>query len=141
MSEPLSPEREAEIRNRRLDEVTAGPWLVSDDQDGRPVIYVEQTTPAGTVCASVLLTADWASEADVQFVCSARTSVPELLSELDRVRAALDDARADALREAMARLNGVAESASERKQLGLNAAVGVLLDMVTGRDKTAGSTS
>ncbi|MGW2861854.1 hypothetical protein [Streptomyces sp. NPDC001205] len=49
--------------------------------------------------------------------------------------------RAEVLREAIARLNGVAESASERKQPGLDHAVGVLLDMVTGRDESAGGAS
>lgn len=93
MSEPLSPERLAEIRNRRLDEVTAGPWLVSDDPHGRPVVYFERTTPGGAVRASVLLTAGWATEADVQFVCSARESVPQLLAEVDRLRAEVNRLR------------------------------------------------
>ncbi|MGC4925560.1 hypothetical protein [Streptomyces sp. DT117] len=35
----------------------------------------------------MLLSADGASEADVQFVASARRSVPELLAEVDRLRA------------------------------------------------------
>lgn len=101
MTEPLTPERLAEIRNRRLDEVTAGPWLVSDDQYGCPVIYAEQTTPEGTVYGSVLLTAAWASEADVQFVCSARESVPQLLAEVDRLRAEVDRLRREIERPAV----------------------------------------
>jgi hypothetical protein len=83
--EPLSAERLAEIRNRRLDEVTPGPWLVSEDQDGHPLIYVERTTPQRNVYARVLLAADGASEADVQFVASARRSVPELIGEVERL--------------------------------------------------------
>ncbi|MFC9987857.1 hypothetical protein ACFXKV_04670 [Streptomyces globisporus] len=83
---PMTPDRLAEIRNRNLDEVTAGPWLVADGSSGRPVVYVE-TLRDGRTGARVLLSADGASEADVQFVASARRSVPELLAEVDRLRA------------------------------------------------------
>ncbi|MEU2143575.1 hypothetical protein ABZ741_04590 [Streptomyces globisporus] len=86
MSAPMTPDREQEIRNRDLDEVTAGPWLVADGSDGRPVVYVE-TLRDGRAGARVLLSADGATEADVQFVASARRSVPELLAEVDRLRA------------------------------------------------------
>lgn len=86
---PLTPDREAEIRNRRYDEVTPGPWLVSEDQDGRALVYVERQTGEGQIYPSVLLSAESATEADVQFVASARRSVPELLAELDRARAEL----------------------------------------------------
>jgi hypothetical protein len=78
----LSETRLAEIRNRRIDEVTAGPWLVADGEDRRPVVYVE--LPAGGVR---VLFSGAASEADAQFVASARRSVPELLAEVDRLRA------------------------------------------------------
>lgn len=90
-STPMTPDRLAEIRNRNLDEVTAGPWLVADGSDGRPVIYVE-TLRDGRAGARVLLSADGATEADVQFVASARRSVPELLAEVDRLGKALSDA-------------------------------------------------
>ncbi|MCT9092933.1 hypothetical protein N4G70_29275 [Streptomyces sp. ASQP_92] len=49
--------------------------------------------------------------------------------------------RAEVLREAIAQLSGLAGSVSESRQLGLDFAVGVLLDMVTGRDKTTGGAS
>ena len=49
-----------------------------------------------------------------------------------------DDFRDDVIREAIACLSGLAEAVSERQQPGLNFAVGVLLDMVTGRNETTG---
>jgi hypothetical protein len=85
--EPMSDRRFAEIRSRKLDEVTRGPWLVSEDQDGTALVYVERQSAGGQVYAHVLLAADWASEADVQFVASARQSVPELVTEVDGLRA------------------------------------------------------
>lgn len=48
------------------------------------------------------------------------------------------ETRADGLREAIACLSGLADSVSERQQPGLDFAVGVLLDMVTGRNETTG---
>ncbi|MEU6768584.1 hypothetical protein ABZ916_39500 [Streptomyces sp. NPDC046853] len=91
----LSPQREAEIRNRRYDEVTPGPWLVADDQHGTPLVYVERQSSEGKTLARILLVASGATEAEVQFVCSARDSVPELLAELATVRAERDEARAE----------------------------------------------
>ncbi|MEU4947665.1 hypothetical protein [Streptomyces lavendulae] len=85
--------REQEIRNRRLDEVTAGPWLVADGVQGKPVIYTEP--PGGGWPGTVLLTAVTASEADVQFVASARRSVPELLDEVSRLRARVAELEAE----------------------------------------------
>ena len=84
--QPMSDRRLAEIRNRKLDEVTPGPWLIADGADGKPLVYVEEPLN-GVVGARVLLAAEGASEADVQFVASARTSVPELVSEVERLRA------------------------------------------------------
>lgn len=52
-----------------------------------------------------------------------------------------DDFRDDVIREAIACLSGLADSVSERQQPGLNFAVGVLLDMVTGRNETTGGAS
>lgn len=108
----LTPEREQEIRSRRLDEVTAGPWLVADAENGRPLIYVEREGNGGEVRALPLLVADAASEADVQFVASARRSVPELLAELDRVRAELAarPTRAEVLNEVADKIERKAKS-------------------------------
>ncbi|MCX5197180.1 hypothetical protein OOK31_25335 [Streptomyces sp. NBC_00249] len=93
----LSPEREQEIRARRLDEITAGPWLVADGEDGRPVVYTEGD---GATRGRLLLAAVGASEADVQFVCSARRSVPELLDEVVRLRARVAELEAERTRPA-----------------------------------------
>lgn len=93
MTDRLSLKREAEIRNRRYDEVTPGPWLVADDQHGRPLIYVEREQDGQTL-ARILMVSDQASEADVQFACSTRDAVPALLAELAAVRAERDEARA-----------------------------------------------
>lgn len=49
-----------------------------------------------------------------------------------------DGFRDDVIREAIACLSGLADSVSERQRTGLDFAVGVLLDMVTGRDETTG---
>jgi hypothetical protein len=91
----MTDRRFAEIQNRRLDEVTPGPWLVSDDQDGKAVVYVERQSPEGKTYASVLLVSDWATEADVQFVASARRSVPELIDEVQRLRKLVADLEQD----------------------------------------------
>ncbi|WP_327335870.1 hypothetical protein OG384_04350 [Streptomyces sp. NBC_01324] len=88
---PMTSDRLAQIRNRKLDEVTAGPWLVADDENGQPLVYVE-TLRDGRTGARVLLVADGASEADMQFAASARNAVPDLLAEVDRLRTALSDA-------------------------------------------------
>lgn len=82
---PMTPDRLTQIQNRNLDEVTAGPWLVADGTDGRPVVYVEMLRD-GRTGAQVLLSADGATEADVQFIASARQSVPELLAEVNRLQ-------------------------------------------------------
>lgn len=95
-SHPMTDRRLAEIQNRRLDEVTPGPWLVSEDQDGRALVYVERQSPEGKTYASVLLAADWATEADVQFVASARRSVQELLAEVVRLREYVAELEKDA---------------------------------------------
>ncbi|MFG3136109.1 hypothetical protein ACGFZA_07785 [Streptomyces sp. NPDC048211] len=87
---PMTSDRWAQIRNRKLDEVTAGPWLVADDENGQPLVYVE-TLRDGRTGARVLLVADGASEADMQFAASARNAVPDLLAEVDRLRTALSD--------------------------------------------------
>ena len=94
-SHPMTNRRFAEIQNRRLDEVTTGPWLVSEDQDGKALVYVERQSPEGKTYASVLLAADWATEADVQFVASARRSVPELIDEVQRLRKLVADLEQD----------------------------------------------
>ncbi|MGQ4733459.1 hypothetical protein ACUN3E_38095 [Streptomyces sp. Ju416(a)] len=90
---PMTPDRLAEIRNRNLDEVTSGPWLLADDENGRPLVYAERVGGHGRTLAPLFL-AGAATEADAQFVASARQSVPELLAEVDRLRARIAELEA-----------------------------------------------
>ncbi|MFH9236101.1 hypothetical protein [Streptomyces globisporus] len=83
---PMTPDRLAEIRNRNLNEVTSGPWLLADDENGRPLVYAERVGGHGRTLALPLFLAGAATEADAQFVASARQAVPELLAEVDRLR-------------------------------------------------------
>ncbi|WP_371793015.1 hypothetical protein OG285_32305 [Streptomyces sp. NBC_01471] len=82
----MTAERLAEIRNRNLDEVTAGPWLVADN-----LVYIEREGEGGRVLGLPLLVPRAATEADLQFIASARRSVPELLAEVDRLRARVSE--------------------------------------------------
>ncbi|MFF2228268.1 hypothetical protein ACFVV7_33680 [Streptomyces globisporus] len=91
MNAPMTPDREQEIRTRELDEVTAGPWLVADDENGRPMVYAERVGGHGRTLALPLFLAGAATEADAQFVASARRSVPELLAEVERLRLRVDE--------------------------------------------------
>lgn len=126
--QPMSDERFAQIRNRRLDEVTSGPWLIADGAGGRPVVYVEELLN-GVVGARVLLAAEGASEADVQFVASARRSVPELIAEVGRLRARVAELEAEREADHKTWQHDLAEARSEREATavriaGLEAAVG-----------------
>ncbi|MFI5649927.1 hypothetical protein ACIA71_01740 [Streptomyces anulatus] len=99
---PMTPDRLAEIRNRKLDEVTSGPWLLADDENGRPLVYAERVGGHGRTLALPLFLAGAATEADAQFVASARQAVPELLAEVDRLRGELSDATAELAENARA---------------------------------------
>lgn len=114
--EPMSERRLAEIKNRRYDEVTSGPWLVANDQHGNAIVYVECQSPEGQTLASVLLVADGAAEEDVQFVCSARRSVPELLAEVERLKGALRSAT-DEVAELEHEIGGWSARVSRMKSL------------------------
>lgn len=87
MAELMTPERLAEIAGR-LRDVMPGPWLVADGDDHRPLVYVERPSSDGRVAPQILFRSA-ASEADAQFVCSARDSVPELVAEVGRLRGEL----------------------------------------------------
>jgi hypothetical protein len=80
MSEPLIPEREAEIRTR-AEAATPGPWSTHEDwpgrvfSDGNPnYLHIARTT-------------GWNAEANERFISHARDDVPALLAEIDRLRA------------------------------------------------------
>ncbi len=88
MPEPMSAERLAEIRQR--EQLTTGaPWKVLHDGFG---VWSE---PLGGYIADF----DWIADSDATlaqlisdavFVAAARTDVPDLLAEVDRLRAKLD---------------------------------------------------
>ena len=100
MSEPMSNERLAEIRERIL-HASPGPWRVRHRFSGLPEDTQEDEI------AGLGWDWDWdddgtdygppapmrgifARHADAAFVASARTDIPDLLSEIDRLRAVED---------------------------------------------------
>jgi signal transduction histidine kinase len=118
VTEPLSEQQLAEIRGRET-AATKGPWGTYDDGTGRIDIAADlEDTGHGYTCRRGIAQtdddpidndpthADWdedtdlaQSEADAQFIAHARTDVPTLLAEIDRLQAerhttneALDDA-------------------------------------------------
>lgn len=90
---PLSPEREAEIRETPLGDWYAGPWYSEyvEGQGGEPASYRVVHRESGTVLATL---PDWAGPIAL-LLADAHDAVPELLAELDRVRAELKKACAD----------------------------------------------
>lgn len=81
--------------NATLDAVTPGPWETRDEVDGyragrrtvvwahgKRVLTVDQTRPHH----------DHEAEANAAFTAAARTLVPSLLAEIDRLHSALHDA-------------------------------------------------
>ncbi|MFF1499697.1 hypothetical protein ACFVZR_07435 [Streptomyces sp. NPDC058316] len=93
----LSPEREAEIRDVEQAAVF-GPWL----NDGAEIYqaphgYIEIDRRVGE---TLDIENDEQSNANAAFIAAARTAVPELLAEIDRLRAELAAKRAEVLREA-----------------------------------------
>jgi hypothetical protein len=84
MSEPMTPERLAEIKACER-ETRDGPWTLADanDGDGTPPFWVV-STPEDT-------DDDWSVEVYVgdkavgEFIAQARTAVPELLAEVGRL--------------------------------------------------------
>ncbi|WP_143668323.1 hypothetical protein [Streptomyces sp. f150] len=78
----LTPEREAEIRARE-GAATPGPWMRDDDQR-RLERFV--TNESGTLDINFGYLGN-NNQADTEFVADARSAVPELLAEMDRLRA------------------------------------------------------
>ncbi|MEW2250421.1 hypothetical protein AB0907_24140 [Streptomyces sp. NPDC006975] len=96
MTEPLSPEREQEIRES-IPTVYRAPWTVHPDweDDTWRVMYATDHPLAGLVA----VVPDYGSHL-AEFIATARTAVPELLDEIDRLRALLTASRAAAFHEA-----------------------------------------
>jgi hypothetical protein len=92
VNDPINPQRLAEIKACER-ETRDGPWTLADanDGDGTPPFWVV-STPEDT-------DDDWSVEVYVgdkavgEFIAMARTAVPELLAEVDRLTQELADAR------------------------------------------------
>lgn len=91
MSEPLSEERLAAIR-ARCEAATPGEWRAYG------LDYFHEDEPVQGICnegTSLLIEVncndpgDMQAKADAQFIAHARTDVPDLLAEVERLRAAL----------------------------------------------------
>ncbi|WP_239934219.1 hypothetical protein [Streptomyces sp. CBG31] len=94
MTEPLSPEYLAEIA-ARAEAATAGPWCTDGAEIYQGDEYAWDAFWVGETCR-----ADEADggTVDAAFIAHARTDVPALLAEVERLRAALSSA-ADAIAE------------------------------------------
>ena len=79
---PITPAQLAEWRDI-TDAATPGPWRVYYGGDGLPRV----STPKGPVVSSPTRVAD------ATFIAAARTDIPRLLGEVERLRAELDDER------------------------------------------------
>lgn len=103
MPEPMTPERLAEIR-QRLTGATDGPWIVDEPQRTKAgtLLYVIHSASTEEDVAGVELDGDaavWshhrtAAEEDAAFIAHARSDVPALLDEVDRLRTKLERLRA-----------------------------------------------
>ncbi|MFB6696333.1 hypothetical protein [Streptomyces rubiginosohelvolus] len=82
MSTPMTPDREQEIRDREQ-AATPGPWMRKDDQE-RLERFV--TNESGTLDINFGYLGN-NNQANVAFVVDARSAVPELLAEVDRLQA------------------------------------------------------
>jgi hypothetical protein len=91
MTDPLTPEREQEIRDS-IPTVYGPPWTVHPDmEDGTwRVLYATDHPLAGLVAE----VPDYGSHL-AEFIATARAAVPELLAELDRLRDELAEVEAD----------------------------------------------
>jgi hypothetical protein len=91
---PLPPERLAEIRSTLLGDWLAGGWRVrsvpSDDSRDRSEVFLPGAPAEDTVIATF---PDWADPVAV-FLADAHEAVPELLAEVDRLRAKVGDRNA-----------------------------------------------
>ena len=113
MTEPLSPEREQEIRES-IPTVYEAPWTVQPDMedDTWHVMYATDHPLAGLVA----VVPDYGAHL-AEFIATARAAVPELLDEIERLRR---DALADAFRAAAdaIELEQGREERAERERFG-----------------------
>lgn len=101
----MTPERLAAIRDRAIC-ATEGPWAPWFDQDGQP--HMSGMLMVGNAAAVIPEGETWIEGVDVnpiahtytpedrRFIAHARTDVPDLLAEVDRLRAENDNLRAGA---------------------------------------------
>lgn len=96
MTEPLSPEREQEIRES-IPAVYGPPWSVHPDMDDDTwhVMYATDHPLAGLVA----VVPDYGAHL-AEFIATARAALPELLDEIDRLREELAEVRAETFLEA-----------------------------------------
>ncbi|MGW0904929.1 hypothetical protein [Streptomyces sp. NPDC002853] len=95
MSDRLSPQREAEIRNR-IPSVYDGPWDYQwDDSEGARYSGWVISYPTDNPLAGLVAEVPDYGEQLADFIAHARTDVPALLAELAAVRAERDEARAE----------------------------------------------
>ena len=94
MTTPLSDERIAEMRTREQ-AATPGPWYprhratdCTPDDDERSGLGLEVDGPP-----EAMLRGQFARAADAAFIAAARADVPDLLAEVERLRAALEAAK------------------------------------------------
>ena len=88
---PLTTQQLDEIATR-LNAATPGPWT-SKQELGSPIVHVDQPSPKdGTF--SILWTAEWATEADAEFIAHAREDVTALLADNQHLRQQLAELEA-----------------------------------------------
>ncbi|GAB2696663.1 hypothetical protein [Kitasatospora kifunensis] len=123
MTVPLSDEQHAAIRAREQ-AATPGPWTVEWDHDD----VSDQPFPVSLGPIGYLEHHGERDVADAEFIAHAREDVPLLLAEVDRLRAELATARADAINEAIGSFTGLANLAPDSHRApGLNFAIGALM--------------
>lgn len=95
MSERLSPQREAEIRDR-IPAVYDGPWDYEwDDSEGARYSGWVISYPTDNPLAGLVAEVPDYGEQIAEFIAHARTDVPALLAEVERQRAELATVRAE----------------------------------------------
>ena len=95
MGEPMSEERLQEIE-ARANAATKGPWIAEDGEIRTGVVlHRVGAVPLYKHVAQDMEYGDCMSPEDADFMAHARTDVPDLISEVRRLRYMLDDTRED----------------------------------------------